>query len=49
MTGARTASARTLASVSVPAGSSLAMSPYRLDVTVPANAGWQAGDLGMFT
>ncbi|MEU6064896.1 MULTISPECIES: hypothetical protein [Streptomyces] len=48
MTGARTASARTVALVSVPVGSSLAMPPYSLDVTVPANAAWQAGDLVMF-
>ncbi|MGX5181628.1 copper chaperone PCu(A)C [Streptomyces avermitilis] len=49
MTGARSASAQTVASVAVPAGGSLAMSPHGLDVTVPANAGWQAGDLVSFT
>jgi copper(I)-binding protein len=49
MTGARAASAQTVASVVVPAGGSLAMSPYGLDVTVPAKAGRQAGDLVSFT
>ncbi|KAF5991198.1 copper chaperone PCu(A)C [Streptomyces sp. WAC00263] len=49
MTGTRSASAQTVASVAVPAGGSLAMSPYGLDVTVPAKAGRQAGDLVSFT
>ncbi|WAU83230.1 copper chaperone PCu(A)C [Streptomyces sp. Qhu-G9] len=49
MTGARSASARTVAPVPVPAGASIAMSPSGLDVIVPANADWQAGDLVTFT
>ncbi|MFD7370194.1 copper chaperone PCu(A)C [Streptomyces mirabilis] len=49
MTGTRSASAQTVASVAVPAGGTLAMSPYGLDVTVPAKAGRQAGDLVSFT
>ncbi|MBV1939076.1 copper chaperone PCu(A)C [Streptomyces sp. BV286] len=49
MTGARSAAARTVASVPVPAGASIAMSPSGLDVIVPANADWQAGDLVTFT
>jgi copper(I)-binding protein len=49
MTGARTASARTLASVAVPAGGGLAMSPDGVDVVVPANPDWRSGDLVPFT
>ncbi|MET9559434.1 copper chaperone PCu(A)C [Streptomyces tauricus] len=49
MTGARSASARTVTSVPVPAGGSIAMSPNSLDVIVPANADWQVGDLVTFT
>jgi hypothetical protein len=49
MTGGRSASAQTVASVTVPAGDSLAMSPNSLDVTVPAKTGWQSGDLVTFT
>ncbi|KQV94406.1 copper chaperone PCu(A)C [Streptomyces sp. Root369] len=44
-----TASSQTVTSVPVPAGDSLAMSPSGLDVLVPANAEWQAGDLVAFT
>lgn len=38
-----------VASVVVPAGRELSMSPEGLDVTLPAEAGWQAGDLVPFT
>lgn len=38
-----------VASVVVPAGRELAMSPDGLDVTLRAKAGWQAGDLLPFT
>ncbi|KUN04587.1 hypothetical protein AQI95_19715 [Streptomyces yokosukanensis] len=49
MTDGRSAYGQTVASVDVPAGGSLAMSPSSLDVTVPATAHWQAGDLVPFT
>ncbi|MFD5792379.1 copper chaperone PCu(A)C [Streptomyces diastatochromogenes] len=49
MTGARSASAQTVPSATVPAGDTLAMSPTSLDVIVPAKAGWQSGDLVEFT
>ncbi|MFJ8934889.1 copper chaperone PCu(A)C [Streptomyces sp. NPDC102365] len=49
MTGARSASARTVTSVPVPAGDSISMSPDSLDVIVPANPGWEIGDLVTFT
>jgi hypothetical protein len=35
--------------VTVPAGGELSMSPHGLDVTLRAEAGWQAGDLVPFT
>ncbi|MFJ7996073.1 copper chaperone PCu(A)C [Streptomyces sp. NPDC096310] len=49
MTGSNTASDETVDSVAVPAGDSVAMSPGGLDVIVPAEKGWQAGDLVSFT
>ncbi|MEU1183399.1 copper chaperone PCu(A)C [Streptomyces sp. NPDC005820] len=49
MTGANTASDRTVDSVAVPAGDSLAMSPAGLDVVVPAKKDWKSGDLVAFT
>ena len=49
MTGASSATGRTVASVRVPAGDSIAMSPNSVDVIVPANADWQIGDLLTFT
>jgi copper(I)-binding protein len=36
-------------SASVPAGGGLTMSPHGLDVTLRAEAGWQAGDIVPFT
>ncbi|WP_221356321.1 copper chaperone PCu(A)C [Streptomyces beigongshangae] len=49
MTGARSASARTVDSVPVPAGDSVTMSPGGLDVVVPADPDWEIGDLVAFT
>ncbi|MFE1797935.1 copper chaperone PCu(A)C [Streptomyces sp. NPDC059517] len=49
MTGARSASARTVTSVPVAAGDSISMSPNSLDVIVPVNADWRIGDLVTFT
>lgn len=49
MTSAGSASDRTVTSVAVPAGDSLAMSPSGLDVIVPVRKGWQSGDLVAFT
>ncbi|MFF3485879.1 copper chaperone PCu(A)C [Streptomyces sp. NPDC002701] len=49
MTGTGSASARTVTSVPVPAGDSIAMSPSGLDVIVPANPDWRVGDLVTFT
>ncbi|MEV5433159.1 copper chaperone PCu(A)C [Streptomyces sp. NPDC052701] len=49
MVTANTASRQTVTSVPVPAGDSLAMSPSGLDVIVPVNGKWQAGDLIAFT
>ncbi|MER5430590.1 copper chaperone PCu(A)C [Streptomyces sp. NPDC002588] len=49
MTGGNAASDQAVASVAVPAGESLAMSPDGLDVIVPARKDWQAGDLVAFT
>ncbi|MFS8198112.1 copper chaperone PCu(A)C [Streptomyces sp. CWNU-52B] len=49
MAGTASASARTVDSVRVAAGESIAMSPDSVDVIVPANADWQAGDLITFT
>ncbi|GAB2964325.1 hypothetical protein GCM10023080_026780 [Streptomyces pseudoechinosporeus] len=45
----RPTSAQTVASVAVPAGDSLTMSPYDLDVTVAADPDWRPGDLVSFT
>lgn len=49
MVGAGSAGARTVASVVVPAGESLSMSPTGLDVIVPAKPVWESGDLVAFT
>ncbi|MFF7449734.1 MULTISPECIES: copper chaperone PCu(A)C [unclassified Streptomyces] len=49
MVTANTASRQTVTSVPVPAGDSLAMSPSGLDVIVPVDRKWQAGDLIAFT
>ncbi|MET7908353.1 copper chaperone PCu(A)C [Streptomyces avermitilis] len=49
MTSGNSASDRTVASVAVPAGDSLAMSPDAVDVIVPAKKDWQSGDLVSFT
>lgn len=49
MTGGHMAYAETVDSARVPAGGSLAMSPYGLDVTLRAGPGWRAGDLVPFT
>ncbi|MEY9989465.1 copper(I)-binding protein [Streptomyces sp. V4I8] len=49
MTGGNAASARTVDSARVPAGGSLAMSPYGLDVTLRAEPGRQAGTYVPFT
>lgn len=49
MTGGNAASARTVDSARVPAGGSLAMSPYGLDVTLRAEPGWRAGTYVPFT
>ncbi|WP_405508900.1 copper chaperone PCu(A)C [Streptomyces purpurascens] len=49
MTGSNTASDRTVSSVGIPAGRSLAMSPASLDVIVPVRKGWQPGDLVALT
>ncbi|MFJ4978168.1 copper chaperone PCu(A)C [Streptomyces coeruleorubidus] len=48
MTGTSSGAAETVASVAVPAGESIAMSPYGLDVILPANADWKVGDLVEF-
>ncbi|GAA3100890.1 copper chaperone PCu(A)C [Streptomyces echinatus] len=44
-----TASGRTVPSVPVPAGQSLVMTPTGVDVIVPADPTWRAGDLVAFT
>ncbi|WP_405624281.1 copper chaperone PCu(A)C [Streptomyces sp. NBC_00076] len=49
MVTANTASDQTVASVAVPAGGTLAMSPTGIVVILPANADWKAGDLVDFT
>ncbi|QWB21212.1 MULTISPECIES: copper chaperone PCu(A)C [Streptomyces] len=50
MTSSNTASDRTVSSVGVPAGTSLAMSPASLGVIVPVRkGGWRTGDLVAFT
>ncbi|MGI5373603.1 copper chaperone PCu(A)C [Streptomyces sp. CA-251387] len=49
MTSGRMAYAQTVDSARIPAGGSLAMSPYGLDVTLRAKPGWRAGDLVPFT
>ncbi|MFD3373836.1 MULTISPECIES: copper chaperone PCu(A)C [unclassified Streptomyces] len=49
MTGTSSASSQTVDSVAVPAGASVAMSPFGLDVIVPADPDWQFGDLVTFT
>ncbi|MEV7341178.1 copper chaperone PCu(A)C [Streptomyces sp. NPDC093544] len=49
MTSSRSASSQTVASVAVPAGDSIAMSPSELDVILPSNTDWHLGDLVAFT
>lgn len=49
MTDGSAAYAETVDSVTIPAGGSLPMSVYGLNVTVRAQAGWQTGDLVRFT
>ncbi|MFD6287956.1 copper chaperone PCu(A)C [Streptomyces sp. NPDC060205] len=49
MTGAASASARTVTSVPVPAGADISMSPDSLDVIVPVDPDWRIGDLVTFT
>ncbi|NEC85277.1 copper chaperone PCu(A)C [Streptomyces sp. SID12501] len=49
MTSSNTATDETVASVAVPPGDSLDMSPDGLDVIVPVKKGWQPGDLVAFT
>lgn len=49
MTSGRMAYAETVHSARVPAGGSLAMTPFGLDVTLRAKPGWRAGDLVPFT
>ncbi|MBZ3905525.1 MULTISPECIES: copper chaperone PCu(A)C [Streptomyces] len=49
MTGTASAVAETVASVAVPAGGTLAMTPTGLDVIVPVNTDWRFGDLVDFT
>lgn len=49
MTSGNAASARTVDSARVPAGSALAMSPFGLDVTLRADPDWQTGTYVPFT
>ncbi|MFJ8104832.1 copper chaperone PCu(A)C [Streptomyces sp. NPDC096132] len=49
MTGSNTASDRTVDSVAVPAGGTVAMSPDSVDVIVPVKQDWRSGDLVAFT
>lgn len=49
MTSGRMAYAETVDSARVPAGGTLAMSPYGLDVTLRAQPGWQTGTYVPFT
>ncbi|MGW1364983.1 copper chaperone PCu(A)C [Streptomyces chartreusis] len=49
MGAGNSASDRTVASVPIPAGDSLTMSPGTFDVIVPAKKGWQTGGLVWFT
>ncbi|MFI6007809.1 copper chaperone PCu(A)C [Streptomyces sp. NPDC051243] len=49
MTSGHMAYAQTVDSARVPAGDGLAMSPFGLDVTLRANAGWRPGDVVPFT
>nr|WP_319023134.1 copper chaperone PCu(A)C [Streptomyces phaeolivaceus] len=49
MTGTASAVSETVASVGVPAGGTVAMTPTGLDVIVPANTDWRFGDLVDFT
>ena len=49
MTNGNAASARTVDSARVPAGGSLAMSPFGLDVTLRSGPGWQTGTYVPFT
>ncbi|MBD9722487.1 MULTISPECIES: copper chaperone PCu(A)C [Streptomyces] len=49
MAGARAAYGQTVDSAAVPAGGSLAMSPFGTDVTVRAKETWREGDLVPFT
>ncbi|MFI7412625.1 copper chaperone PCu(A)C [Streptomyces sp. NPDC049627] len=49
MSSGRMAYAQTVESARVPAGGSLAMSPYGLDVTLRTRPGWRAGDVVPFT
>ncbi|MCQ8187724.1 copper chaperone PCu(A)C [Streptomyces rugosispiralis] len=49
MTGRGSAYPQAAESLPVPAGGTLAMSPFTSDVTVPVTAHWRAGDLVPFT
>ncbi|KUL32097.1 copper chaperone PCu(A)C [Streptomyces regalis] len=49
MTGGRAAYGQTVDSAAVPAGDSLAMSPYGTDVTLRAQETWREGDAVPFT
>ncbi|MFH0517631.1 copper chaperone PCu(A)C [Streptomyces sp. M41] len=49
MISASAATARTVDSARVPAGGTLAMSPFGLDVTLRARPGWQEGTFVPFT
>ncbi|WP_327748171.1 copper chaperone PCu(A)C [Streptomyces europaeiscabiei] len=49
MAGTRAAYGQTVDSAAVPAGDSLAMSPFGTDVTVRAKETWREGDLVPFT
>ncbi|MFD5569736.1 copper chaperone PCu(A)C [Streptomyces cadmiisoli] len=49
MTDGSAAYPETVDFVTIPAGGSLPMSPFGLDITVRAKAGWRTGDLVRFT
>ena len=49
MAGVQAAYGQTVDSVAVPAGGSLAMSPFGTDVTVRAKETWREGDIVPFT
>ncbi|MFI1209768.1 copper chaperone PCu(A)C [Streptomyces sp. NPDC020802] len=49
MAGTQAAYGQTVVSAAVPAGESLAMSPFGTDVTVRAREAWREGDLVPFT